>query len=47
MSVDMRLLAYSAFICIVMWLPYILLAIKAFSLVRMVSYPTPSYDGMP
>ena len=47
MSVDLRLLAYSAFICILMWVPYILLAIKTFGLVRMVGYPAPSYNGMP
>ena len=47
MSIDMRLLAYSAFICILMWVPYILLAIKTFGLSRMVGYPVPGYDGMP
>ncbi|MBC8338884.1 MAG: MAPEG family protein [Rhodospirillales bacterium] len=47
MSIDLRLLAYSAFICILMWVPYILLAIKTFGLFRVVGYPVPSYDGMP
>ena len=47
MTVDIRLLAYSAFICILMWVPYILTAIKTFGLVNMVSYPVPSYDGLP
>lgn len=47
MTVDVRLLVYSASICIVMWLPYILVAIKTFGLMPMVSYPTPSYDGLP
>lgn len=46
LSVDMRLLAYSALLCIVMWLPYVLLAIKTFGLKNLVSYPTPSYIGM-
>ncbi len=47
MSIDMRLLAYSALVCILMWVPYILLAIKTFGLVNVVGYPAPDYGGMP
>ena len=46
MSIDLRLLAYTAFLCILMWVPYVLLAIKTFGLFTMVGYPAPSYDGM-
>ena len=47
MSIDIRLLVYSAFLCIVMWLPYVLTAIRTFGLRRMVGYPTPGYDQLP
>lgn len=47
MSIDIRLLVYSAFICIVMWLPYVLTAIRTFGLRRMVGYPAPGYDQLP
>lgn len=48
MNTDMRLLIYTAFVCIVMWVPYILAAIKAFGLKRMAgAYPTPSYASLP
>ena len=43
LTVELRLLAYAVFICIVMWLPYILTAIRTFGLVRMVSYPAVHY----
>ena len=47
LTVELRLLIYAAFICIVMWLPYILAGIRTFGLVRMVSYPTPDYVNLP
>ncbi len=47
LSTELRLLVYSAFICIVMWLPYVLKGILHHGLVRMVSYPAPSYDELP
>jgi len=47
LSTEMRLLVYSAFLCIVMWMPYILMGIGRFGLVRMVSYPAPSYGELP
>ena len=43
LTVELRLLAYAVFICIVMWLPYTLTAIRTFGLVRMVSYPAVDY----
>ena len=46
LSVDMRLLAYSSLLCIVMWVPYVLIAIRTFGLKNLVSYPTPSYSGL-
>ncbi len=36
MSTDMRLLVYSALVCILVWAPYILTAIRTFGLRRMV-----------
>jgi len=47
LSTELRLLAYTAFLSIVMWLPYVLKAILHHGLVRMVSYPAPSYDELP
>jgi len=35
MNTDMRLLIYTALVCIVMWVPYICAAVKAFGLKRM------------
>jgi uncharacterized MAPEG superfamily protein len=46
LSVDMRLLAYSALLSIIMWLPYIFLAIKTFGLKNLLGYPTPDYSGL-
>lgn len=48
MNTDMRLLVYTALISIVMWLPYILAAIRSYGLKRMAgAYPTPSYASLP
>ena len=48
LNTDMRLLVYTALISIVMWLPYILAAIKTFGLKRMAgAYPTPAYTALP
>ena len=47
MSIDMRLLIYTAVLCILMWVPYILAGIRAFGLVRMVSYPRPDIVRLP
>ena len=47
LTVELKLLAYAVFICIVMWLPYILTSIRTFGLVRMVSYPAVDYAFLP
>ena len=47
LTVELRLLAYSALLCIFLWPPYVLTAIRTFGLVRMVSYPTPDYVHLP
>ncbi len=48
MNTDLRLLVYTALLAIVMWLPYILAAIRAYGLKRMAgAYPTPSYTSLP
>lgn len=46
LSVEMRLLAYSGLLCILIWVPYVLLAIKTFGLKEAVSYPAPSYSSL-
>ncbi|MEE8352780.1 MAG: MAPEG family protein [Rhodospirillales bacterium] len=47
MSLDMHLLVYSTVICILMWVPYILAAIRTYGLVHMVSYPRPDNASIP
>ena len=47
LSTEIRLLVYSVLVCIVMWLPYVLVAIGQFGLTRMVSYPSCNYDELP
>ena len=47
LSIEIRLLVYSAFLCLVIWLPYVLVAIGQFGLVRMVSYPACDFDELP
>ncbi len=47
LTTETRLLVYSVLVCIVMWLPYVLVAIRHFGLVRMVSYPSCDYAELP
>ncbi len=47
LSYELRMLAYSAFLCIVLWIPYILAEIRTRGLSRAVGYPTGTYDDLP
>ena len=47
LSIDIRLLVYSALLCLVVWLPYILAGIGHFGLTRMVSYPACDFRELP
>ena len=47
LPVELRMLAYLALLCLVLWLPYILAAMSVRGLMRMVSYPTGSYSDLP
>ncbi len=47
LSVDLRMLAYSTFLCLVLWIPYILSEIKVRGIGRAVSYPTGEYKDLP
>lgn len=47
LTIELRLLVYSAFICLVLWIPYILAEIKARGLSRAVGYPSGVVDDLP
>ncbi len=47
LSYELRMLAYSALLCLLLWLPYILVEIKVRGLSRAVGYPTGAYDDLP
>ena len=47
LSYELRMLAYSAFLCLVLWIPYILATIQTRGLTRAVGYPTGTYDDLP
>jgi uncharacterized MAPEG superfamily protein len=47
LSLDLRWLLYSALLCLVLWVPYIVAAIGARGLTRMVGYPTGDYGDLP
>ena len=47
LSHEFRMLAYSAFLCLVLWIPYILSEIQVRGLARAVGYPTGFYDDLP
>jgi uncharacterized MAPEG superfamily protein len=46
-SYEFRMLAYSAFLCLVLWVPYILATIQIRGLAGVVGYPTGKYDDLP
>ena len=47
LSYEFRMLAYSAFLCLVLWIPYILSEIQVRGIARAVGYPTGFYDDLP
>jgi uncharacterized MAPEG superfamily protein len=47
LSYEFRMLAYSVFLCLVLWIPYILSEIQVRGLSRAVGYPTGKYDDLP
>lgn len=46
LTVDMRMLVYSAFLCLVLWIPYILAAMGARGMARVAGYPTGDYSDL-
>lgn len=47
LTVDLRLLAYSALLCLVLWIPYVLAGVGARGMPAMMGYPTGKYDDLP
>jgi uncharacterized MAPEG superfamily protein len=47
LSYEFRMLAYSAFLCLVLWIPYILAEIQVRGVSSAVGYPTGKYDDLP
>ncbi len=47
LTTELRLLTYTAFICLVLWIPYILAVIKVRGLSRAVGYPSGGSEDLP
>jgi len=47
LGIELRLLLYSAFICLLLWIPYVVAEIKQRGLNRAVSYPSGTVDDLP
>ena len=47
LSYEFRMLAYSAFLCLVLWIPYILATIQVRGLPGALGYPTGTYGDLP
>ncbi len=47
LSLDLRMLAYSALLCLALWIPYILCGISVKGLGRMMGYPSGDYGDLP
>ncbi len=47
LTADLRLLAYSAFIVLLMWIPYMVAAMRARGIGRLAGYPTGFYEDLP
>ena len=45
--IELRLLVYSAFLCLILWIPYIVSEISVRGVTRAVSYPTGEYSDLP
>ncbi len=46
-TTDLRLLVYSAALCLVLWIPYTLVAMGARGISGVAGYPTGRYDDLP
>ena len=47
LSVEVRLLVYTAFICLLLWVPHILAVIRHYGLSRATGYPAVDYGELP
>lgn len=47
LTIELRLLVYSAFLSLVLWIPYVLAAINARGLENVAGYPTGHYEDLP
>jgi len=47
LTTELRLLTYTAFICLVLWIPHVLAVIKVRGLGRVVGYPTGGTEDLP
>lgn len=47
LTTELRLLVYSAFICLVLWVPYILAEIKVRGMGRALGYPSGTVEDLP
>ena len=47
LSADLRWLLYTSLLCLVLWVPYIVAAMGARGLTRVVGYPTGVYSDLP
>ncbi len=47
LTVDLRMLSYSALLALVLWIPYILSAFAVRGVSRVVGYPTGDYSDLP
>jgi uncharacterized MAPEG superfamily protein len=47
LTIELRLLVYSVFICLILWIPYIMAEIQVRGLGRAVSYPTGEFKDLP
>ncbi len=47
LSYELRMLAYSAFLCLLLWIPYALAISKSRGIPKAMGYPTGFYDDLP
>ncbi len=47
LTIELRLLAYSAFVALILWVPYILAAMQVRGVSGVAGYPTGSYGDLP
>ncbi len=46
-TADLRMLVYVAFLCLMLWIPYMLAAMKVRGISRVAGYPTGGYTDLP